>query len=99
VRLAAILMILAGASALAPAAEARKHDHVPGLHLPHVRTPRAHKPRPPRKTYRSVRIRRADGSVWTGYRDDLGTHLTGPDGQTVHCRRGVGAADIEVACR
>lgn len=93
------ILILAAALALSPEAQAGTHRigvraHAPGAHLS-----RAHKPRAPRKAYRSIRIQRADGSVLTGYRDSIGTHLTGPDGRTVHCRRGAGGHDIEIACR
>lgn len=90
-------------------AEARTHGfgpriHAPRMHAPRIRAPRIRAPRPyvsrrPRNAYRSVHIRRADGSEWTGYRDSLGTHLSGPGGRTINCQRGVGAADIEVACR
>lgn len=93
---AAWIMILAAlAAAMVPAqAGARNSVHrmrTPHVHAPHIRKPRA--------SYRSVRVRRADGAVMTGYRDSLGTHLTGPDGRTIHCQRQIGAADIEVACR
>ena len=65
---------------------------------PRVHTPRAPKVHAPKSTYRSVRIRRADGTVLTGHRDSLGTHLTGPDGRAVNCQRQVGATDINVTC-
>lgn len=66
---------------------------------PHLHLARPHKSRASHAAYRSVRVRRADGTVMTGYRDSLGTHLRGPDGRTIHCQRQVGAADIDVACR
>lgn len=91
---AAAILALA-ALMLSPAAEARTHKpRLPGVHAPRI-----HEPRVSRKTFRTVRITRADGSVWTGYRDSLGTHLTGPDGRTIHCRKNIGPADIDVSCR
>jgi len=99
----AILILAAVAlAALAFPAEARTRSLGPHLHRARVHAPRPHKFRAPKtkSTYKSVRMRRADGTVMTGYRDSLGTHLRGPDGRTVHCQRQTfGAADIDVACR
>jgi hypothetical protein len=67
--------------------------------IPHARRPRIPRLRKPRATYRSVTVRRADGTVLHGHRDALGTHLTGPDGKSVTCKRGSGGADINIACR
>lgn len=91
---AALAMATAGlAAAGAAPAEARTYKSS-------MRAPRPHKPRAPKSTYRTVRVTRSDGTVMTGYRDAMGTHLHGPDGRTIHCRRQTaGAADIDVACR
>ena len=99
------LLLLAAILAAGSPAEARTHNGVHSVRMPKLhkaRQPKAHiaKPRKPRNAHRSVRIKREDGTVWTGYRDELGTHLTGPDGRRVNCQRSpIGAADIEVACR
>jgi hypothetical protein len=77
-------------------AQARTHS---GIHLPRPHVPRPHRVHASKSAYRSVRVRRADGAVMTGYRDSLGTHLRGSDGRTIHCQRQTGGADIEVACR
>lgn len=64
------------------------------------RQPRIRKPRAPRSySYRSVTIRRPDGTVLRGYRDNFGTHLTGPDGKVLNCQRSrFSGKDIAVAC-
>ena len=93
------MMILGAAVAAAAPAEARTRGHgvrTPRIHAAHVRTPRPHKPH---NGFRSVRVRRADGSVLSGYRDSLGTHLRGADGRSINCQRQIGAADIDIACR
>jgi hypothetical protein len=102
-----VVLVLTAAvvAALAVPAEARTESLGPHVHKTRVHTPRPHTPRAPRlrapnSTYKSVRVRRVDGTVMTGYWDSLGTHLRGPDGRTVHCQRqAFGAADIDVACR
>lgn len=71
--------------------------HKPRVHKSHA--PRLLKVHVPKTKYRTVRIRRADGTVMTGYRDSQGTHLRGPDGRFTHCsRQSAGAADIDIAC-
>jgi hypothetical protein len=95
-----LILSIALATALAVPAEARTKRFGPHPHKSRVHTPRPHKLSAPKSPYRSVRIRRADGTVMTGYRDALGTHLHDPDGRTVHCQRQTfGAADINVDCR
>jgi hypothetical protein len=95
VMMTALVMAMAAVAAAGSPAEARAHK--PRLQKPHV--PRPHKVRAPKSTYRTVRIRRSDGTTMTGYRDSMGTHIHGPDGRTIHCQRQtVGAADIDVAC-
>ncbi|HEY4028744.1 MAG TPA: hypothetical protein VGM25_00240 [Caulobacteraceae bacterium] len=90
VMLAALALVTAGGSP----GEARTS----GIHKPRIHSPRPHKPRTPKSAYRTVRVRRADGRVMTGYRDSLGTHLRHADGRTVNCQRQVGAADVNVTC-
>lgn len=86
----AVILAIAALMAAGGPAEARTKSFAP-----HV-----HKPRAPKGAYKTVRIRRADGTVVTGYRDSLGTHLHEPGGRTVTCRRQTfSAADIDVACR
>ena len=87
------------AVALAAPAEARTKGFGPHPRKMRVHAPRPHNPHAPHAAMRSVRVRRADGTVMTGYRDSLGTHLHGPDGRTIHCQRQAGAADIDIACR
>ena len=94
--LAALVMGVATVAATGPAAEARTHKA--RVHAPRIRTIRPHKVRAPRSTYKSVRVKRADGTLMTGYRDSSGTHLRGSDGRTVNCQREVSAAEIDVAC-
>lgn len=95
-----VLLIVAAMVAAAPA-EARTRSLGHSARAPHAHVPRPHVARPhrSRSSFRTVRIRRADGQVMTGYRDSLGTHLRGPDGRNVECQRQIGAADIDVACR
>jgi len=80
-------------------ARARK-PHFTEPKILHAKRPRIPRLRRPRQTYRSVSVRRADGTVLHGYRDSTGTHLTGPDGKMTHCQRSDGGvSDINVACR
>ena len=97
-----LFLILAMAVAAGSPAEARRRSlgvHAPRIRTARIHTPRLRTPRASRKASRSIRITRADGTVLTGTRDSLGTHLAGPDGRRVDCKRGIGAADIEVSCR
>jgi hypothetical protein len=96
--LIAMLTLTAGASAEARTSSAGFHLHKPRLHKAHA--PRPHKPRAPTNTYRTVRLRRADGTVMTGYRDESGTYLHKPGGRTIRCQRQTyGAADVDIDCR
>ena len=94
VMMAALVMGMAAVAEMAAPAEARTHKP----RAPKVHVPRPHKVRAPRITYKTVRIRRADGTVMTGYRDSSGTHLHRPDGGMINCSRDVSAAEIDVAC-
>ena len=100
---AAILLVLmlalsAGATAEARTSRVGSHLHKPRLHK--IRAPRPHQPRAPKSTYRTVRLRRADGTVMTGYRDESGTYLHKPGGRTIRCQRQTyGAADVDIDCR
>ncbi len=95
--IAALVMGMATVAATGLPAEARTHK--PHIHAPRIRAIRPHKVHAPRTTYKTVRVRRADGTVMTGYRDSSGTHLRGPDGRTVTCQREISPAEIDVACR
>ncbi len=58
--------------------------------LPHAR----------RYTSRSVTVRRADGATLRGYRENSGTHLRGPNGRSVDCRKSSrGIIGDEIVCR
>jgi hypothetical protein len=93
-----MLALAAGAPAKARTSSLGSHLHKPRLHKAHALRP--HKPPAPKSTYHTVRVRRPDGTVMTGYKDSLGTHLHGPDGRTVHCQHQTyGAADIDITCR
>jgi hypothetical protein len=94
--LAAALIALAAAAPAEARTAGFPHAHKPRTH---THAPRPHKVRVPKSTFRTVRVRRADGTMMTGYRDSTGTHLMGPNGRTVHCQRQTGVADIDVACR
>ncbi len=94
--MAALVVGVAAMAATGSVAEARTHKA--RVHAPRIRAIRPHKIRAPRNTYKTVRVRRADGTMMTGYRDSSGTHLRGPDGRTVNCQREIGAAEIDVAC-
>jgi len=97
---AIVILVLAGCLAGAPPAEARTRPHTVGLRAHKMRAPRPHAEKAPKKAYRTVRVKRADGTVLTGYRDSTGTHLRGADGRTIHCQRQkFGAADVDIACR
>jgi hypothetical protein len=95
--LSAGLLVDAG---VAPGAWARARKlHVPKVGAVHrLKTP--HIPRARRYTYRSITVRRADGTVLRGYRDNDGTHLRGPDGKLTRCRKSSQGFDgDEIVCR
>lgn len=97
-----ILALVAAALVTTPTSEAlARARRLSGPHIStRIHTPRLPRPHRPRSAYRSVRVRRADGTVLRGYRDSLGTHLTGPDGRRVDCQRQrLGGADVDIACR
>ncbi len=87
-----VMAALIATLAVEGGAEARTHK-------PRIHVSRPHKARAPRSTYKTVRIRRADGTEMTGYRDSFGTHLHRSDGSTINCTRRVTAANVDVSCR
>jgi DNA/RNA endonuclease G (NUC1) len=94
VTMAALILGVTSVAAIGAPAEARTHKP----RAPKAHVPRPHKIRVPKSTYKTVRVRRADGTVMTGYKDSAGTHLRRPDGSFTHCQRQVSAAEIDVSC-